>query len=116
MDDARAGELAGMIMPEQDALEVRGATHGRPGLGTILSIVFSAKESVYKCLAPITGTFFDFATVHAEVLDLATGRLRLRVVAPVGPGVPVGLLLDARFCVEQEHVFSAVALPAGAAE
>lgn len=115
MDDARAAELADMIVPEAEALQVHAAAHARPSRGTTISIVFSAKESVYKCLAPITGTFFDFATVHAERLDLAAGTLRLRVVAPVGPGVPVGLLLDARCCVDQGHVFTAVALPAGAA-
>ena len=106
----RAEEIVHMIVPEAAAIHVVGGRDALPW-GTLVTAVFSTKESVYKCLAPLTGAFFDFPAVHAEEVDPASGTMRLRVVESLGGGIGAGLLLTGRFRVDQGHVFSAVGLP-----
>jgi 4'-phosphopantetheinyl transferase EntD len=44
---------------------------GRLDLATV---VFSAKESLFKCLYPLAGTFFDYLDAQVASLDLVDGR------------------------------------------
>ena len=53
-----------------------------------LTLLFSAKESLYKCLAPRTGTFFDFADARMEELDGNARTFRLRLLRGLGTEVP----------------------------
>jgi enterobactin synthetase component D len=115
MNDQKADDVVAMILPEAEHVRHVGAGDERMAWGTFVSAAFSAKESVYKCLAPITRTFFDFSAVRLDAVDPARGRMSLRVVERLGPGIDTGLLLEAHFRVDQGHVFTAVGLPAAAA-
>ena len=44
-----------------------------------LGLLFSAKESLYKALNPLTGTFFDFRDAQAVSCDSSQITLRLKV-------------------------------------
>jgi 4'-phosphopantetheinyl transferase EntD len=65
-------------------------SHPRPGVGATLT--FSAKESVYKCLSPLTGAFLEFEEVEIE-LDMAGGRFVARGHGPNGSLVSDALLV-----------------------
>ncbi len=111
MNDAAVEDILGRVLPEGDAIGRRGDPTARLDWRTFVTAVFSAKESVYKCLHPITGVFFDFDAVAVEWVDVARGAMALRVVESLGAGIDSGTLLTADFCVEDEHVFTSVRLP-----
>lgn len=75
-----------------------------------VTIAFSAKESVLKCLSPIAGVRFDFC--DARVVELARGRFRVVVLRDLGPGVARGLVLTGRFALADGVVVTSVVLPA----
>lgn len=107
-----ADEVAGRIVPEEGtaaAFRTEALTLGRP---VFVTAVFSAKESIYKCLNPLTGVFFGFDAVTLEWIDPDAGRMGFRVVRDLGPAAPAGLELTVRLVVDAQHVVTAVSLPA----
>jgi len=64
----------------------------------LAKLIFSAKESVYKCIAPLTGIFLEFEDV--EIL-FATGEPRFRArghgpaTASLGPATLAGAFAEA---------------------
>lgn len=63
----RPGELAGPGLPVASSLRAK--------------LIFSAKESVYKCIAPLSGVFLEFE--HVEILfDAGKNRFRARGHGP----------------------------------
>ena len=107
-----AEEVASRVIPEADGsvqFDEVIAHFARP---VFVSTVFSAKESIYKCLNPLIGSFFGFEAVELEEFDASAGRLEFRVVDELGPSAPAGSRLTARFALEQDHVVTAVSLPA----
>lgn len=107
-----ADEIVSRIIPELETIRRAGVPIHTMPWPLFVTAVFSAKESIYKCLSPITGTFFDFDAVQLEALDAGDGTLQLRLVQTLSAEVSSGMLLHVRFCVDQEHVFTAVGLPA----
>ena len=83
-----------------------------------LTLAFSAKESLYKCLHPLIGRFMDFhaarvATVtHSVAGGVLGGELELELCVDWSPEFPQGRLFRAPFVVASEHVESAVVLAA----
>ncbi|MEO7386307.1 MAG: 4'-phosphopantetheinyl transferase superfamily protein [Gammaproteobacteria bacterium] len=61
-------------------------------------LIFSAKESVYKCVAPLLGIFLEFEDVEI-LLDAATGQFRARGHGPItnmiGPSTLRGAFAEA---------------------
>ncbi len=108
-----AAEIRPQLLAPDEAAHLRGAD----ALPTpvLLTVLFSAKESVYKCLRPTVGAFFDFHDVHATAVAPrgdGTGGVALRVARDLG-GVRDGTLLRAEFAVADDHVHTAVMLPSG---
>jgi 4'-phosphopantetheinyl transferase EntD len=69
-------------------------------------LLFSAKESVYKAWAPVTGTFLDFAEAELTV-DVTAGTFVAQLLAP-GAGV-LGGELAGHFAVRDGLVLTAIA-------
>lgn len=111
MSAAVAEEVASHVIPEADGssrFDEAVAHFSRPAF---LSIVFSAKESIYKCLSPLTGRFFGFEAVALESVEVGEGLLRFRLVDELGHAAPAGLRLTVRFAIDDEQVVTAVSLP-----
>ncbi len=109
-----AEEVADRVVPEANRtapFRREAATFDR---AAFVSAVFSAKESVYKCLNPLTGAFFGFEAVTLESVDRAGGTMGFRVTRDLGPGAPEGLALTVRFHFESDHVVTALSLPPAA--
>lgn len=113
MDTAAAAEVAQRVLPEAASLGLRHTSVGPLSWPEFVTAVFSAKESIYKCLHPVCGVFFDFDAVHLVEIDPDAGAMRFRLTQSLGPSLEAGVLLTAHFRVGQEHVFSAVRLDAG---
>jgi enterobactin synthetase component D / holo-[acyl-carrier protein] synthase len=82
----------------------------RPAAATL---IFSAKEAVYKCQYPITGEWLDFHDLHIEVLDWGQrrGRFVVRPTRDIMVAKP-DALPDGRYCFHEPFVSTAICLPA----
>jgi enterobactin synthetase component D len=80
---------------------------------TVASVIFSAKESLYKCLNPCVGVFFDFDDARVEWIEVdgrARGSLVLRLQRDLADGFHVGMRFNARYAIASGHVHTAVEL------
>ena len=86
-----------MRLPRDEALE--------PAAGLVL---FSAKESVYKCVFPRTGWRLTFHDVDVQ-LDLQQHRFAARVTAPSGRSPELApLFLEGAFAIIAGHVVTGI--------
>jgi enterobactin synthetase component D len=69
-----------------------------------LTLLFSAKEALYKALYPKVRQFFDFTAAQAIALE---DRLMLCLTVPWGEW-PKGTVIPVRFAFRDGHVFTAV--------
>ena len=83
-------------------------------LGEAFTLVFSAKEALFKCLFPIVRVFFDFRDVRIVAVDAATRMFRAKVVRTLSKQVRAGAVLEGRFHIEQARVHTGILLPSGA--
>jgi enterobactin synthetase component D len=94
-----------------DEAEWRLARHGDEAEGATL--VFSAKESLFKCLSPCVGEFFEFGDVQLDDIARGTGgrgAFELRLLRPLGE-FACGRRFSGRYIVSRNHVHTAVELP-----
>lgn len=73
-------------------------------------VVFSAKESVYKCLFPLTRVFLEFLDISIR-LNAGAGRFHARLSGP--PPQPVSGIpsFEGCFAITRGRIFTAVAIP-----
>lgn len=63
--------------------------------GVYTTLVFSAKESIFKAYAPVTQAYFEFDA--AEVMMLDDTRMLFRLTQPLAPDLPSGLEIVVRW-------------------
>jgi enterobactin synthetase component D len=105
-----AEELAPALMRAE---EIASARRSPLGFGVHVTLVFSAKESLYKCLNPLFGKEFGFHDLVAETLETAAGTLGLRLEAPLAPRVEAGRHFEVEYRIERGAVWTAVGLRNG---
>lgn len=69
-----------------------------------LTLLFSAKEALYKALFPHVRRFFDFHA--ARLISASHDRLDLELCQPWGPRWPAGHILSVRYAVTDLHVYT----------
>lgn len=106
---ARARELASLVAHPEELAAARAA-----GLdeARAFTLVFSAKEAIFKCLYGIVGRRFGFEDARVLLVH-GDGTFRARIRSTLAPAVPAGTLLDGRFELEPTRVHTGVTLPAG---
>jgi enterobactin synthetase component D len=77
------------------------------------TLVFSAKEAIFKCLYPRVGRFFDFDDVVIRAVDATHREYVADVVRALSPRVPARMRLVGRFDVDACHVHTGIMLPPG---
>lgn len=106
----REAELTLRICPEWPTVWGQG---GQPFSNSeLLTVVFSAKESIYKCLYPLTRTFLEFGDIRVSALDVERGHLQCSLTRDLGQGFPRGLELTVHFAIDQSVVCTGVRLAA----
>jgi 4'-phosphopantetheinyl transferase EntD len=97
-----------LISLEKERAELAELATGWPGIPWA-RLLFSAKECVYKCWAPLTGTFLDFDGAHVR-FDPPTTSFVARLLVPDAEMVagPEGEL-HGRFAVRDGLVVTAIA-------
>lgn len=109
LDGARAQRLAGEILTP-DELQ-RMAAGPAENLALLVTLTFSAKESLFKALYPIVQKRFYFE--DAEIVQWsANGNARLRLLIDLSSDWPSGCELDAQFSVQDGQLLSLVSIAA----
>ena len=77
--------------------------------GSWSKIIFSAKESIYKCLFPILGVELDFQDVSIQI-DPPSGRFSITNIAQCGLELLNSSRFDGRFATSGSRVFTSAVL------
>lgn len=104
--DARRADVLRerVLLPEElEAVGARGlAEHAH------LTLVFSAKECIYKALFPTVRRFFGFEAARLVAIDGAAGTFAWELTEGLAPPLPAGSGGVGHFLVEDERVHAAV--------
>jgi 4'-phosphopantetheinyl transferase EntD len=76
--------LSRVAVSARELARLRPLTDDVP-LATLLTLVFSAKESFYKSVSAAAGRVLGFNVVEIAGIDLAAGRMTFEVMQPVTP-------------------------------
>ena len=79
-----------------------------------ITLVFSAKETIFKCLFPLVARTFDFSDVRIVAIDGAARTFNARVVTALSARVTAGMNLDGQFDLDALMVHTGMVLPAHA--
>ncbi|MBC3339372.1 4'-phosphopantetheinyl transferase superfamily protein [Pseudomonas proteolytica] len=105
----RAERLAGEILTPDEMQ--RMATGPREQVAQLVTLTFSAKESLFKALYPIVQKRFYFE--HAEVVEWSdSGFLRLRLLTDLSSEWCYGKELEGQFAMDDGQLLSLVAIGA----
>jgi len=112
LDAAAALELEPVLRSPGELLPRVAGGGGQPWTDAQrLALLFSAKESFYKCVAPHGGSALGFADARLLDCDAATGTLRLELLRNAAPGLMRGLQLPGGFALDQGRVRTWVSWP-----
>lgn len=93
------------LWPEILRPEEQAYLRGRAGAGPLATLIFSAKEAVYKAQYPVSGTLFGYEVIR---ITLQQDRFAATFTADI-PGFPGGTTLHGRHCLTQGHFLTVVA-------
>ena len=74
------------------------------------TIVFSAKESVFKCIYPLTRRMFWFDNAHIEILDITAGSFRATLETDLSEEFRNGTTFEGRFRIAPPFVHTGLLL------
>jgi enterobactin synthetase component D / holo-[acyl-carrier protein] synthase len=78
---------------------------------TFSSLCFSAKESFFKCLYPLTGVWFDFPDAEIACFDADLQHLQMRLLRDLPSGFREGQIFSGTFSWTDRRVYTAFSLP-----
>jgi enterobactin synthetase component D len=107
MSDQQAGDVGSLIASPVELRQCHVA--GIPPREA-LTLVFSAKESIFKCLHPLVGRMFEFDDVRVVGVDRAAQLFRAEIVTTLGTAFPAGTLLEGRFAIEDQRIHTGISL------
>lgn len=73
-----------------------------------LIIGFSIKESLFKCLHPMTGNFFDFLDAQITYADTISQSVDCVLQCNLGEGLNSGTCLQGKYRIFRNHVWTGV--------
>ena len=119
-DAAAIGIDTERIMPESTArtiadtiaspVEVAHARAAGFSQAAALTLVFSAKESIFKCLHPMVARYFDFHSVRIVDVDGDNRTFAAQTVETLSNAFPADTILRGRFAVEAPWIHTGIAL------
>jgi enterobactin synthetase component D len=77
----------------------------------LLTLLFSAKESLFKCLYPRVGRYFDFKDAEVDDVDVEAQGFTIKLRVALG-GLPAGTRLGGTFAIAQGLVHTGIWLEA----
>ena len=77
---------------------------------SLASVVFSAKEALFKCLYAEVGRYFDFRDALVDSLDAVSGRFNVRLLVPLTPRLVEGASFAGKFVLDEGRVHAGVVI------
>jgi enterobactin synthetase component D len=105
---SRAREIARLVTRPDEAAYALAAGMSE---SEAFTLVFSAKESIFKCLHPMTGEFMDFHDVRIDGVDRESRTFSARLMRTLSPRFPAHTVVEGRFEIEAPWLHTAVTLP-----
>lgn len=105
--DSVAGEIAAVCLNEKELGigATLGIEHAR-----FVTLCFSAKEALYKCLYPLVRTFFDFRDAEVVWIDIAAQAIRIRLLRDLDAEFKAGSMLEGRYRFADTYVLTSFEL------
>ena len=111
MSDETARAVGPLVARPQEIERVLSAT--RWPRAVAMTLVFSAKESVFKCLFPSVGRRFDPLDAEVDRVTPSGRDFSVRLLVDLAPTVRAGASLVGHFVVDGGLVHTGVAIGAG---
>lgn len=109
LDDRQADRLVARIADDIEVSAVARATGWSAAVA--LTAIFSAKETLFKCLYPEAKRYFGFRDAWVEAFLPPGGTFRVRLLAELTAWLPAGRAFLGRFSIEPGVVHTAMVLP-----
>jgi enterobactin synthetase component D len=104
MDAATAREVRDAIATAREvALVEKELALDAP---SAVTLVFSVKEAVYKCLFPLVRRYFDHREAEVVEADASARRCTVQIVVDLGADIVAGTRLDVRVASDARHVYA----------
>ena len=102
----RAARVGPLVVDRDELLAARAA-----GLDEALGVtlLFSAKETLFKCLFPVVRQWFGYSA--ARIRPNEDGSFDARLTAALSDRLPAGTVLSGRWTVSAGRVYTALFLP-----
>ena len=111
MSDRTAGDVGELVAGGEPFEKWAAGCAGNLGQAEWTTLMFSAKESVYKCVHPLAKTFLGFSDVALVACDWAAAWLVFRLTKAASPEFSAGFELTCRWMIKRPYVHAAVELP-----
>jgi len=108
VSESQAQDLADLVGGPDETARARAAGMSE---NEAFTFVFSAKESIFKCLHPITGEYMDFHDVVIENVDAHARTFAARITRTVSRRFPRQTMLNGCFEVALPWVHTGILLP-----
>lgn len=82
---ALAIDIAYMILTEEERNYFNKEISHVMAFNRYVALLFSFKESVYKCYRPLVGSFFDFQSVTVTSINLETSAISFKLNSDLSP-------------------------------
>ena len=107
MSETQAQHVSRVVAWPAEVVHARSA-----GLSRLeaLTLVFSSKESIFKCLHPLISCYFDFRDVRIVEVDGPHRTFAARLVRTLSDGFTARMTLEGRFEVEVPWIHTGIAL------
>jgi enterobactin synthetase component D len=105
MSASIAEEVAAIVLSENDRKLISTLCSPEHELATL---IFSAKESLFKALYPRVGYYFEFSAVSAHKICLREGKLTLKLNRDLADGILAGDIFSCTFSTFNDHIFTIV--------
>jgi enterobactin synthetase component D len=110
VSEEQADRLSEQIAVPGEIERLVAATGWMPA--AVFTLVFSAKETVFKCLYPEVGRYFDFQAAEVIGIDRARGSFSARLLETLTPSFAAGYAVHGNFVRDEASIFTAMVLPA----
>lgn len=77
-----------------------------------LTLIFSAKESLFKCLYPVVKEFFWFEAAELIYVEPSTQAFKIRLTKNLGAVFKAGSEFSGRYQIDKTHLHTCIELPA----
>lgn len=105
MSEALVRDLATSIIDHEESRNLQDLHSVYPFL---LTLAFSAKESLFKALYPYVKTYFDFSDVHLMKVDVKNQRMTLKLRRTLHKNFPEGYCFSGYYFYDSRSVITLI--------